>query len=93
MSERSNQDWIVTKTSESFGSNKSVAVWKNFHLEHKDMIKSVVTGINGALNDVQNTTDGFVVDLTPPLLHHLADGPIDGLDISYQVCYSFKTRN
>lgn len=61
------------------------AEWRNFHLEHNDEIRTTVKATNGALNDIDVESNGFLVDLTPPLLGHLNDGSVTGKDIAYQV--------
>jgi hypothetical protein len=44
--------------------------WVNFHLKHKDNVKE---------------TDGFIVDLTPPVLVNLGDGSVLHEDKTFQV--------
>ena len=68
-----------------FSRNTSRAVWKYFHLKHKDQIKSVVKATSEALNDVEAFSDGFVVDLTSPEIESLGDGTNINEDIAFQV--------
>ena len=58
--------------------------WLNFHNHHKDRIKVSLRTTNKALSQIVNTTDGFVVDLTPPQLLYLWDGSW-GKDREFQV--------
>ena len=73
------RDWVPY-------SNMTQSVkWLNFHLQHKDKVKVNLRTTNGALNTIENTTDGFIVDLTPPVLMSLGDGTEEGKDIEFQV--------
>ena len=73
------RDWVP------FSNETEEVNWVNFHLQHKDHVKVQLRTTNGALNSVVNETDGFVVDLTPPVLVNLGDGAILGQDIAFQV--------
>ncbi|XP_064643636.1 uncharacterized protein LOC135497734 [Lineus longissimus] len=42
--------------------------WAHFHLKHKDRVRTLLRATNGANNAITGTTDGFLVDLTPPKL-------------------------
>jgi hypothetical protein len=57
----------------------------HLHLKHGDQVETELRVTNGALNQVVMATDGFVVDLTPPLLVFLGDGPDWEADTEYQV--------
>ncbi|XP_064646203.1 uncharacterized protein LOC135499389 [Lineus longissimus] len=57
--------------------------WHHFHLHHRDIIKSKLRTTNGALNFIESETNSFVVDLTPPNLIYLNDGPTAEVDIDY----------
>ncbi|XP_053400990.1 uncharacterized protein LOC123541000 [Mercenaria mercenaria] len=82
---RHGSDWATIKEWSKFGKHSKMAEWRNFHLNHNDEVKSTVKAANGALNDVETETDGFIVDLTSPLLEHLNDGSVSGKDIEFQV--------
>lgn len=57
----------------------------NFHLNHRDVVKTQVRATNGALNSVAIETDSFIVDTTPPaLIYGLWDGQ-GSADVDYQV--------
>jgi len=74
-------------------SNLTTSVkWLNFHLHHKDKVKLNLRTTNGALNTIVNSTDGFVVDLTPPVLIELGDGSTVGKDLEFQV-YTIETSD
>jgi hypothetical protein len=81
-------DWTIIKDWSKFANTSKTAEWRNFHLNHKDEIKTTVKATNGALNDVEIVTDGFIVDLTPPLLEHFNDGLINGKDLEFQVVHN-----
>ena len=88
---RHGSDWTIIKGWSKFEKTIHEAEWRNFHLNHKDEIKSTVKATNGALNDVEVETDGFIVDLTSPILEHLHDGLINGKDLEFQVIKSWIT--
>ncbi|KAK3104702.1 hypothetical protein FSP39_008103 [Pinctada imbricata] len=71
------QDWV------KFDNTTSSVTWRNFTFEHNDVVKTTLKTTNGALNTVTNTTDGFVVDLSPPDLLYIRDG-LTTTDIDYQ---------
>ena len=72
------RDWT------KFEASTTSVKWLNFHNRHKDRVKSSLRTTNKALNDIVNSTDGFVVDLTPPELHYLRDGT-ESKDGEFQV--------
>ncbi|KAK6192291.1 hypothetical protein SNE40_003784 [Patella caerulea] len=58
--------------------------YHNFHLKHGDIVRSKLRTTNGALGQVIQETDGYIVDLTPPRLIYLNDGNQQAEDIQYQ---------
>ena len=72
------RDWTT------FSNNTELVRWLNFHLHHRDQIKSELLTTNGAKNELAVTTNGFVVDLTPPVLRYLRDGLLNK-DRDFQV--------
>ena len=82
---RHGSDWTIIKDWSKFGKILNEAEWRNFHLNQQDKIKSSVKATNGALIDVEIDTDGFIVDLTSPILEYLHDGLINGKDLEFQV--------
>ena len=40
---------------------------------------------NGAKNTIERQTTGFLVDLTAPEMAFIGDGPVNGVDLRYQV--------
>lgn len=73
------RDWIT------FSKEINSIEWVNFNLQHKDNVKVKLRTINTALNSIINETDGFVVDLTSPVLVSLGDGTLLNEDITFQV--------
>ena len=73
----------------SIDGDMSKARWEDFHLSHKDKLKSVLKTTNGALNQIETDTNQFIVDLTPPLLDYIGDGTSTKVDIDYQVKPSY----
>ncbi|XP_046574117.1 uncharacterized protein LOC124282192 [Haliotis rubra] len=56
----------------------------SFHLNHQDIVKTKLKTINNALGSVEQTTDGFVVDLIPPRMVFLGDGREQNKDTDFQ---------
>lgn len=81
------QDYEEIRDWTKFDASTSSVKWLNFHNYHKDIIKTSLRTTNRALNEIVNTTDGFIVDLTPPQLHYLWDGDQEK-DREFQVSYS-----
>lgn len=81
------QDYKEIRDWTKFEASTRSVKWLNFHNHHKDRIKVSLRTTNRALNQIVNTTDGFVVDLTPPQLHYLWDGA-QGKDREFQVRHS-----
>ena len=73
------RDWVP------FSNETREVDWVNFHLQHKDNVKVKLRTTNGALNTIINETDGFIVDLTPPVLVTLGDGSVLHHDTTFQV--------
>ena len=57
----------------------------HLHLHHGDRVRSSVTASNGAQNSVTAFSPGFILDLTPPIMHELSDGPVPGKNIHFSV--------
>ncbi|KAJ8321023.1 hypothetical protein KUTeg_002610 [Tegillarca granosa] len=87
------EDYEIARDWTSFDNTTTSVKWLNFHFHHRDRIKTVLQTTNGALNSIQNETDGFIVDLTPPLLVHIGDGNAQGKDIDYQSSDTSLTAN
>jgi hypothetical protein len=75
------RDWV------QFSSQIDEVEWVNFHLKHKDHVKVKVKTTNAALNSITSETDGFVVDLSPPILLNLGDGTALNQDQIFQVSF------
>ncbi|KAK3101936.1 hypothetical protein FSP39_007496 [Pinctada imbricata] len=48
--------------------------WLNFDLSHRDQVKTELMTVNGATTALTVYTNGFIVDLTQPILVYLRDG-------------------
>ena len=55
-----------------------------FFSQHRDVVRTTIRATNGALNTNSQTSDSFVVDLTPPDLLYIYDG-LGNADIEFQV--------
>ncbi|XP_048258676.1 uncharacterized protein LOC125384201 [Haliotis rufescens] len=78
-------DFEVVKDWKTLGKDVSQIEWHNFHLNHQDVVKTKLKTINNALGTVEQTTDGFVVDLTPPRMVFLGDGREQNKDAEFQI--------
>lgn len=67
-------NFAVLRNWTSFPNATSSVTWLNFHHDHRDRIKTTLKTTDGALRWITNSTDSFVVDLTPPLLVYIRDG-------------------
>ncbi|XP_052806226.1 uncharacterized protein LOC128235445 [Mya arenaria] len=80
---RGGQTYVV-KTEQDIDATSTFAAWKNLNLKHLDYIRSTIIAINGALNDISNSTDGILIDLTTPTSKFIYDGTSLGADIRFQ---------
>ncbi|XP_071798137.1 uncharacterized protein [Asterias amurensis] len=83
-SENSTNDFEVIHEGESVGNDVSSIEWHHFHLHHKDQVYINLRTINQAVNHIDTPTNGFLVDLTPPILRSLGDGLVIGQDVDFQ---------
>ena len=60
---------------------------KGLSLQHKDMYYVTVVACNYAGLCTAKSSDGVLVDTTPPILHYVRDGLV-GPDLDYQVCFT-----
>ncbi|CAG2214886.1 unnamed protein product [Mytilus edulis] len=67
-----------------FSNTTDSVKWLNFQFQHKDRVKIDLRTTNGAHNSVVTSTDGYVVDITPPKLLHLGDGFVQQKDLEFQ---------
>ncbi|XP_046562951.1 uncharacterized protein LOC124271844 [Haliotis rubra] len=77
-------DFEVLRDWNTLGKDVRQIEWHNFHLNHQDIVKTKLKTINNALGSVEQTTDGFVVDLTPPRMVFLGDGREQNKDTEFQ---------
>ena len=78
------ESFVVIRDWSLFSNATSSVTWLNFHHLHRDRVRTTLRTTNGALRSIQNSTDSFVVDLTPPLLQFIRDGT-GATDRDYQV--------
>ncbi|XP_033637389.1 uncharacterized protein LOC117298318 isoform X2 [Asterias rubens] len=83
-SENATNDFEVIHEAESVGNDVSLIEWHHFHLHHKDQVYVNLRTINQAVNHIDTPTNGFLVDLTPPMLRSLGDGLVVGQDADFQ---------
>ncbi|XP_067658325.1 uncharacterized protein [Haliotis asinina] len=77
-------EFEVLKDWKTLNTNISQFEWHNFNLGHRDVVKTKLRTTNKALASVEQTTDGFVVDLTPPRMTFIGDGSVTNVDAEFQ---------
>ncbi|XP_038050876.1 uncharacterized protein LOC119724026 [Patiria miniata] len=82
--ESGTSDFEVIHGADSVGSETTSIEWHHFHLHHKDQVYVNLRTINRAFNHIDTPTNGFLVDLTPPVLQTLGDGLDVGQDADFQ---------
>ncbi|XP_033637723.1 uncharacterized protein LOC117298529 [Asterias rubens] len=83
-SENATNDFEVIHEAASVSNDVSLIEWHHFHLHHKDQVYINLRTINQAVNHIDTPTNGFLVDLTPPMLRSLGDGLVVGQDADFQ---------
>ena len=81
-----NQNSELLHAPESVGKSTSSIEWHHFHLHHNDYVYVNLQTVNGAKNHIDTESDGYRIDLTPPVLRTIGDGEILNTDIDFQVC-------
>ncbi|KAK3609657.1 hypothetical protein CHS0354_035942 [Potamilus streckersoni] len=81
------KDWV------EYDNTTTSIKWQNFHLKHRDRIKSLLRTTNNALNQITSVTNSFIIDLTPPVLEYVNDGTEEGIDYDFQVSKSKLSTN
>ena len=56
----------------------------HFSFTNGDLVHVVVEAVNGAGLTKTVASSGYVIDITPPEVAFLGDGPVPGTDLSYQ---------
>jgi hypothetical protein len=82
---KDSNDWSIVTNWTTVQNTTTQSEWKNNNFAHSDMVKSKLRVTNGALNEVIKETDGFVIDLTAPVVEYINDGEEAEQDIKYQV--------
>ncbi|CAG2236309.1 unnamed protein product [Mytilus edulis] len=77
-------NYKITRDFEPYSNTTESVKWLNFHFQHKDKVKLFLRTTNGAHNSIVNSTDGYVIDLTPPNLLYLGDGFVQHKDLEFQ---------
>jgi len=71
----------------SVGPDASQINWHKFHLHHGDHVSVQLETTNQAMGSTVTSSDGFIMDLTKPVMVHLGDGAEPGEDRAYSVCF------
>ncbi|XP_033105583.1 uncharacterized protein LOC117107873 isoform X2 [Anneissia japonica] len=77
-------EFEVIHEPESVGPNTSFFEWHHFHLKDGDDVFIELEAINQAGLALSKQSDGFRVDLTPPIMTFIGDGSTPGEDIEFQ---------
>ncbi|XP_035668224.1 uncharacterized protein LOC118410558 isoform X2 [Branchiostoma floridae] len=63
--------------------------WHKFHLHHGDRVSVQLEATNQAMASTLTSSNGFVMDLTKPVMVHLGDGTEPGKDREFSVAFEF----
>ncbi|XP_048250793.1 uncharacterized protein LOC124111176 [Haliotis rufescens] len=86
-------DFEVLRSWRTLSKDTSEVEWHNFRLSHRDVVKTKLQAVNNALGSIEDSTNGFVVDLTPPRMAFLGDGSDAGRDADFQFSASTVEAN
>ncbi|CAH1239174.1 HEG1 [Branchiostoma lanceolatum] len=85
------QEIIHEKT--STGPDATQINWHKFHLHHGDHVSVHLDATNQAIDSTVTSSDGFVIDLTKPVMVHLGDGAEPGEDRAFSADASRISAN
>ncbi|XP_078616233.1 uncharacterized protein LOC144884654 [Branchiostoma floridae x Branchiostoma japonicum] len=77
----------------SVGPDASHINWHKFHLHHGDHVSVQLETTNQAMGSTVTSSDGFIMDLTKPVMVHLGDGAEPGEDRAYSADASRISAN
>ncbi|XP_078695732.1 uncharacterized protein LOC144924477 [Branchiostoma floridae x Branchiostoma belcheri] len=77
----------------SVGPGATQINWHKFHLHHGDHVTVQLEATNQAKDSTVTSSDGFIVDLTKPVMVHLGDGPEPGQDREFSADASRLSAN
>ncbi|XP_071959997.1 uncharacterized protein [Antedon mediterranea] len=77
-------EFEIIHESESVEPNATFFEWHHFHLKDGDDVFIELDVVNQAGLSVTQRSDGFRVDLTPPIMTFIGDGSTPGEDIEFQ---------
>eukprot|EP00058_Branchiostoma_floridae_P003027 XP_002588515.1 hypothetical protein BRAFLDRAFT_79470 [Branchiostoma floridae] len=69
----------------SVGPDTTQINWHKFHLRHGDHVSVQLEATNQAMGSTMTSSNGFVLDLTRPVMVHLGDGAGPGEDRTYSM--------
>ncbi|XP_078695733.1 uncharacterized protein LOC144924478 [Branchiostoma floridae x Branchiostoma belcheri] len=67
--------------------------WHKFHLHHGDHVTVQLEATNQAMDSTVTSSDGFIVDMTKPVMVHLGDGAEPGQDRAFSADSSRISAN
>ncbi|XP_035696857.1 uncharacterized protein LOC118430254 [Branchiostoma floridae] len=77
----------------SVGPDASHINWHKFHLHHGDHVSVQLETTNQAMSSTVTSSDGFIMDLTKPVMVHLGDGAEPGKDRAFSADASRISAN
>ncbi|XP_035697583.1 uncharacterized protein LOC118430698 [Branchiostoma floridae] len=77
----------------SVGPDTTQINWHKFHLRHGDHVSVQLEATNQAMGSTMTSSNGFVLDLTRPVMVHLGDGAGPGEDRTYSADASCISAN
>ncbi|XP_066289112.1 uncharacterized protein [Branchiostoma lanceolatum] len=77
----------------SVGPDAAQINWHKFHLHHGDHVSVQLEATNQAMDSTVTSSDGFVMDLTKPVMVHLGDGAEPGEDRAFSADASRISAN
>ncbi|KAI8516764.1 hypothetical protein Bbelb_053450 [Branchiostoma belcheri] len=77
----------------SVGPGATKINWHKFHLHHGDHVTVQLEATNQAKDSTVTSSDGFIVDLTKPVMVHLGDGTEPGQDREFSADASRLSAN
>ncbi|XP_066289761.1 uncharacterized protein [Branchiostoma lanceolatum] len=77
----------------SVGPDATHINWHKFHLRHGDHVSVQLEATNQAIDSTVTSSDGFIMDLTKPVMVHLGDGAEPGEDRAFSADASRISAN
>ncbi|XP_070562332.1 uncharacterized protein [Ptychodera flava] len=70
--------WEVLQDTVTLPGDSSSFNWHHFHHKQGDMVYTHIEAMNRARSSTSDSTDGFVIDVSAPIMYFLGDGLVPG---------------